>query len=463
MRIFAEQSSTGSLTLKEYNMLLSLVVTQYESCSRIIADMREKGVPSHETTISLEVRSLLHAGKLNEAEDRLSLAETSGITLKQRSYAGLFKELCERHQITAAESVRARMTRIGCLKEMDFVEYIKMVVAIGDEMQMEAALRELQTGFAQIEPATLHALQAALQSAPVYTTQLGTCGPDGVCSCCGMRLQALALTDTQRDELCSELLKIAGTLSPDLKEFGDWLQGKDSVYIIDGANVGYRNQNFEGAGFSYQQIDIARRSLRDRQGGVEPILVLPERYLKSEIPNHSRYGSEELEPVLAEEARYKQDWQSTGVMWVCPDDTNDDWYWMYAAAIIGPAARVLSNDEMCDHAVQLSALPYFVRWKKRHMVHFNFSHASARDRSEPVLELKDPLPYSPEIQCSQNCWHFPSRPCAAELLCVEWAGDRQVKHRRLGKNINETLAPVCVSSVPSRDGVIVVKSSVADY
>lgn len=150
-------------------------------------------------------------------------------------------------------------------------------------------------------------------------------------------------------------------------------------------------------------------------------------------------------------------------MWVCPDDSNDDWYWMYAAAIIGPAARVLSNDEMCDHAVQLSALPYFARWKKRHMVHFNFSHACAKDRSEPALELKDLLPYSPEVQRSQDGWHFPSRPCAAELLCVEWAAGRQVKHRRLGKNIDETSMPVYARNVPSDDGVTAVKSSVGDH
>lgn len=27
-------------------------------------------------------------------------------------------------------------------------------------------------------------------------------------------------------------------------------------FIVDGANVGYRGQNFEGGGFSYEQIDL---------------------------------------------------------------------------------------------------------------------------------------------------------------------------------------------------------------
>ena len=59
----------------------------------------------------------------------------------------------------------------------------------------------------------------------------------------------------------------------------------------------YRCQNFEGGSFSYLQVDLACRALRERAGR-PPLLILPAGYLKMQgdatcpvgglVPNHTR-------------------------------------------------------------------------------------------------------------------------------------------------------------------------------
>ena len=43
------------------------------------------------------------------------------------------------------------------------------------------------------------------------------------------------------------------------------------------------------------------------------------------------------------------------------EGSSDDWYWMYATVVAGAEARVISNDEMRDHAFRMFAPSYFAR------------------------------------------------------------------------------------------------------
>ena len=150
---------------------------------------------------------------------------------------------------------------------------------------------------------------------------------------------------------------------------------------------------------------------------------MPPEYMNEvTVPNHTSSNpanqAREQEVTPAERA-YMRAWRAGGVgLWVCPEGTSDDWYWMYATVVAGADARVLSNDEMRDHAFRMLAPSYFARcalglaldgdmgwrgrkprglwrrWRSRHLVRFDFSHGASQGRPEPMLTLTEPPAFS---------------------------------------------------------------------
>ena len=59
---------------------------------------------------------------------------------------------------------------------------------------------------------------------------------------------------------------------------------------------------------------------------------------------------------------------------------------------VSTSARVLSNDEMRDHAWRQAQPRYFSRWKARHLVHFDFSHGARPDRPPLLVEIQVAFP-----------------------------------------------------------------------
>ena len=45
-------------------------------------------------------------------------------------------------------------------------------------------------------------------------------------------------------------------------------------------------------------------------------------------------------------------WRELGLLYVCPRGIYDDWFWMYAS-VHGARARVVTNDAMRDHRMDL--------------------------------------------------------------------------------------------------------------
>ena len=144
-------------------------------------------------------------------------------------------------------------------------------------------------------------------------------------------------------------------------------------------------------------MDLACRKLHEAHGR-PPLLVMPPEYMNEvTVPNHTSSNpanqAREQEVTPAERA-YMRAWRAGGVgLWVCPEGTSDDWYWMNATVVAGADARVLSNDEMRDHAFQMLPAPaLFRKWKERHQVRFHMSKGSG-------LELFFPPAFS---HCAQN-------------------------------------------------------------
>ena len=127
--------------------------------------------------------------------------------------------------------------------------------------------------------------------------------------------------------------------------------------VIDGANVGYYNQNYAGAPthVDYQQIDWMVRQVEGR--GYKPLLVLHSRHL------HRSSISKRSAAIIA-------DWISKDILLQTPAGCNDDWFWLYTAVAI--KAKVVTNDEMRDHHFLMLSPKWFSRWKERNQIRFSF-------------------------------------------------------------------------------------------
>ncbi|CAE7660685.1 PRORP3, partial [Symbiodinium microadriaticum] len=158
--------------------------------------------------------------------------------------------------------------------------------------------------------------------------------------------------------------------------------------VIDGANVGYYQQNFGAASgyIDYFQLDAMVRRLQHI--GRHPLLILHCRHVFSDIPDM-------YQDVI-------KSWRSQNILHVTPAGCNDDTFWLYLAVLLG--CDVVTNDEMRDHHFQMLSPRWFVRWKERHQIHFDFGKMSTVDlgggRSTRMrdVELSLPLPYSHRMQ-----------------------------------------------------------------
>ena len=111
--------------------------------------------------------------------------------------------------------------------------------------------------------------------------------------------------------------------------------------MLDGANIGYNGQNYSEGQFRYEQIEAVRAAVK-RSSPVEedPLIILPSRYAvqdgKSKIPNKARCSKPGGVTVDAKGLALLDSWQESGRLWVVPNESNDDWYWLLA---VGSSVR----------------------------------------------------------------------------------------------------------------------------
>lgn len=115
--------------------------------------------------------------------------------------------------------------------------------------------------------------------------------------------------------------------------------------VIDGANVGYYQQNFEDAsGFiDYFQLDAMVRHLI--QIGRHPLLIL-----------HCRHVYNDSMPAMYRDVI--KSWQRNNILYVTPVGCNDDTFWLYLTLHLG--CDVVTNDEMRDHHFQMLSPRYVI-------------------------------------------------------------------------------------------------------
>jgi ribonuclease P protein 3 len=163
--------------------------------------------------------------------------------------------------------------------------------------------------------------------------------------------------------------------------------------LVDGANVGFYEMNFNGAPkhVDYNQIDwIIQYFIQQKKQSV--LLVM-----------HSRHFAANLMPSYAKPILQK--WIDCGLLYQTPPGMNDDWFWLHAALHFGPGTLIVTNDEMRDHHFQMVAPRSFLRWRDRHQIHFSFGEWIKDDGTRESLgqhrrvNLRYPDVYSRRIQC----------------------------------------------------------------
>ena len=403
-------------------MPLCALCKEPQAQARIIRHMRALGVQRDEATLSLELRGLLRQGRVDEAFELLVQAED--VTPRTRTYTDVLHRLCENRMIERATMLQDLMQRRGLQLDDETLLVSLSVLSSqsADRAAMAHNLQALQACRTALQATSAHAFLSS--TPPVGRT--ASLSPHGTCSACGECLQRLTLAPEDRrlilNELRSAVDATGRAAQADFADFDEFLTRRRGAfsYVIDGANVAYRNQNFPGGRFSFVQVELARTALQARcPRRSEPLLLLPQRYLAAErIPNHAhaayrtRSSSQESHSseVTDEDAALVFEWRKRGSLWCVPDDANDDWYWLHAAIRASdvsdeshdergqPLIRVLTNDEMRDHAFMVSLTPRlrrnFVRWKARHMCRFHFSHGArghpCSDEPPPSLIMEEP-------------------------------------------------------------------------
>ena len=211
--------------------------------------------------------------------------------------------------------------------------------------------------------------------------------------------------------------------------------------IIDGANVGYYQQNFCNAPrhVDYRQIDSVVQHFQNI--GKKVLLVMHHRHFTHhQMPARFR-------PIL-------QHWQREGILYQTPAGMNDDWFWMHAALVLGPGTLVLTNDEMRDHHFQMLSPRSFLRWKDRHQVHFSFGanggppvNGVGGSGYRPVI-LEYPEIYSRRIQRVADGYVIPHPKRGDENRFLD--GTHEAKE---DTPVEETYLCIRPTRVPENDAV----------
>lgn len=281
-------------------------------------------------------------------------------------------------------------------------------------------------------------LRAALRGTPGWSVREVSIGAsDGICSGCGTSLASAPLTSEQRAIFGESLLLAArerGSFhSERLREFGQWVSARRYSYIIDGANVAYRLQNFSGGQFSYKQVQMIMDVVESRTGQ-PPLLVLPIAYVTgTRVPNHTqkkRSGpTKQSLPRTPSDESIVRRWRQSPHLWTVPDGADDDWYWMLATLVCNGGAEsttlVVTNDGMRDHAsaaVLQQHQAIFRRWAQRHVAKFDFTHAWTEDVVAPQVTITDPPPLAICSQATRagdgRAWHLPKGTDGDAWLCI---------------------------------------------
>lgn len=259
-----------------HNRAMALCVSEPRVVEALFEEVMGAGVAT-EATYAVLMRSLVEAGELGEAVRVLQrLLATESFLPRVRSCAPLL------HALAASGAQRETLDLWRALRrrgvEFTPAEHGALLAMHGRAGAARSAVRRLEglrDAFPCLEPPTGAAVEEALRQLQVTASPEGAevrvgrgaiIDARGVCAVSGVQLQLLTLSAEERAAMRAVLLKRAGRRRFELEAFARWLdarpQGYD--YVLDGPNIAYYNQNYEGGGFCYMQLAAVVALLRSQ-------------------------------------------------------------------------------------------------------------------------------------------------------------------------------------------------------
>ena len=298
-----------------------------------------------------------------------------------------------------------------------------------------------------------------------------------ICPISSIALRPLGLSESSLDELLAlvKRLAIEDTYKHAKQEWEEFERslashGSTPSVVIDGANVGHTNQNFQGGFFRHRQVEEVREIFDGQRGGGNALVVVHSKWLKEgvDLKQNLEIGDQQsgkkkrkLPPLKKVEPDQVSDdrdwmnssfsreaacppevpeskiWRSLGCLIEVPRGANDDWFWLYATLWLEKQRRLksgienhsqlspalyppetsepgnrnpilVSNDQMRDHVFRMGIDPLiWRRFAHRHICRFKITYPEEEeDRREYLFELPPVFSRLPQKGLG-NVWHLP--------------------------------------------------------
>ncbi|DAZ94852.1 TPA: hypothetical protein N0F65_012541, partial [Lagenidium giganteum] len=413
VEVYAEMKAAGVQPTVYIQRCVINICAQAEDVASVkdqafaVYDDMQKSASVDESTFSALIKICSKAQDFATCHTVFERLEERSVNPKLRTFSPMLAAYSETGALDKCLWVQAKAKEHGIgLAEPDFVHLLRVCVQTQNAEAFYNILDEFVDTILQPGPDAWEVLKAWFQSEAAredgkgWRCEVGTVSTEGICSITGDQLQSLELSDEQTEALLAKIQDLVRTdekRTSQWQEFVAWLDAQERFdVVLDAANIGYFNQNFDGGCFTYTQIE---RVLQHYQTQGKKVLVVL----------HKRRTSDDQVPPSFR-ATIKQ-WAEAGIMFNCLPGNNDDWYWLYAAVKLRGRTLVVSNDQMRDHHFQMIHNKAFVRWKERHQVHYEIT--------DHRLKLHEPAVYSARPQRVGRNWHFPAPDGSSQWLCCQ--------------------------------------------
>ncbi|XP_052187073.1 proteinaceous RNase P 2-like isoform X2 [Diospyros lotus] len=367
----------------------------FEFGFRIWDQMLSNGVKPTEATMTAVARLASAKGDGDRAFELVKSMGKYGASPRLRSYDPALVCYCKNLEAEKAYNVEEHMVSAGVNpEELELAALLKVSVETGNEKKVYQYFHKLRANLRLVSESTAEIIEDWFGGAVAAETGvsnwdksrvkeailrngggwhgmgwLGTgkwvvrrsnVDSAGHCLSCEQHLDCVDIDRAETEKFSQSVASLAmeREVQSNFRNFQDWLE-KHPEYeaIVDGANIGLYQQNFADGGFCISQLDAAVKELHNRSNKW-PLVILHSKRIRTLLENAS---NREL----------LQEWMDQGLLYGTPYGSNDDWYWLYAAVKL--KCLLVTNDEMRDHIFELLARNFFLKWKERHQVRYNFA------------------------------------------------------------------------------------------
>ncbi|KAK8951941.1 hypothetical protein KSP39_PZI003884 [Platanthera zijinensis] len=366
----AARADSIPLSLHHYNILLylcshsSATADDADRALDIFRQMSVDDVTPNEATYTNLVRLAAVRGDPDLAFQFIKNMSASGIAPRLRSYTPALFGFCEKGRVERAHELDAHMVGAGVdPEEPELAALFRLNSELGRGDDVYRLLHRMRAELRKVSETTAELIEGWFRSEAAagfgimewdaekvregiakggggwhgqgwlgkgeWSVGRSEMDKEGVCRRCGDRMVCIDIDPVETEMFASSLAKLVGKkeAKADFAGFQAWLDRYGPFdAVIDGANVGLNSQH----NFSFFQLNSIVKELQQMSPSKKlPLVVLHCSRVRAgpaDKPNNKR--------LLAS-------WNKAGALYATPPGSNDDWYWLYAAA-----ASLVVNDEM---------------------------------------------------------------------------------------------------------------------